>query len=79
MRIQSSRIPISRRSFGRIALMSLALGMGGASLSVQAQPDSEAAWPQRAITLVLGYPPGGINDVIARKLAAELQVELKVP
>lgn len=79
MRIQSGRIPISRRHWGQMALVSLAMGMLGASPGVLAQPEGEAPWPHKAITLVLGYPPGGINDVIARKLAAELQADLKVP
>ncbi len=79
MRIQTGRVPISRRRLRQMALVSVAMALGGTSLGVQAQPESEAAWPHKAITLVLGYPPGGINDVIARKLAAELQGELKVP
>lgn len=79
MRIRSGRIPISRRRWGQMALVSLAMGIWGASPGVLAQTESEAPWPNKAITLVLGYPPGGINDVIARKLAAELQMELKVP
>ena len=32
-----------------------------------------------ALTMVLGYPPGGTIDVIARKLSSELSTVLRVP
>ncbi len=46
-----------------------------------AQADQSAAgnYPDKAISLILGYPAGGINDVIARRLALDLAEELKVP
>lgn len=37
------------------------------------------AYPERPITLVLGYPAGGINDVIARRLAVDMSEDLGVP
>ena len=77
MRIHADSTFLQRRGLGKMALASFAMGMLGTSPGVQAQ--GEAIWPDRAITLVLGYPPGGINDVIARKLAAEMQADLKVP
>ena len=78
MLFESGRISIQRRRMGQVALAALIVGASGVSLNVQAQSSKDANWPDKAITLVLGYPPGGINDVIARKLAAELQTELKV-
>jgi len=36
----------------------------------------EAAWPARAITIVVPFPPGGSNDLLARPLAQRLQVAL---
>lgn len=36
----------------------------------------EAAWPQRPITIVVPFPPGGSNDLLARPLAQRLQVAL---
>lgn len=66
-----------RRRVSQWALVAIAAGIGGASFAAYAQPD--AKWPDKPITLVLGYPAGGINDVIARRLGVELQNELKVP
>lgn len=70
-----------RRRWVQAAMSTLAIGALGLPHSASAQsPDgAAAAWPERAITLVLGYPPGGINDVIARKLAVELSAVLGVP
>ena len=36
-----------------------------------------AQWPDRPITIIVGYAPGGANDVIARFLAEKLQPVLK--
>jgi tripartite-type tricarboxylate transporter receptor subunit TctC len=43
------------------------------SLSVQ------AAWPERGITLVVGWPQGMATDLIARQLAMRMEIELKQP
>ncbi|MCB4321525.1 tripartite tricarboxylate transporter substrate binding protein [Alcaligenes sp. 13f] len=65
----------NRRQLLHAFLAAITLGALGNPISVSAGPTVD--WPSRPITLVLGYPPGGINDVIARKLAQELQTELK--
>ncbi len=46
----------------------VALGLGAAALppSLRAQP----AWPTGPVTFVVGYAPGGSNDINARELAA---------
>lgn len=36
-------------------------------------------WPQKPVTIIVGYAPGGANDVIARFLAEKLQPVLKQP
>jgi len=40
-----------------------------------AQP-SKADWPNRAVTLVIPFPPGGPTDLIARVLAKQLTAQL---
>jgi tripartite-type tricarboxylate transporter receptor subunit TctC len=40
---------------------------------------SSADWPRRPIQIMIGFPPGGTNDLAARALAPSLQVALGVP
>lgn len=40
---------------------------------------SHAHWPTREIALIVPYPPGGINDQIARIIQPELESVFKVP
>lgn len=47
-----------------------------ACTSVLAQPDS---YPNKPITLVVAYPPGGSTDLTGRTLGAELSKKLGVP
>ena len=32
----------------------------------------QAAYPERTVTAVVGYPPGGVNDILARLIADPL-------
>jgi tripartite-type tricarboxylate transporter receptor subunit TctC len=53
----------------------LALGVLGACAGAAlAQPD---AYPSRPITIVVGYPPGGSTDLVARVVAEEMAKVLK--
>jgi len=54
-----------RRALGGAALLPLVALAGRA----RAQP----AWPERTVTLVVPFAPGGSNDVSARLLAPRLQ------
>jgi tripartite-type tricarboxylate transporter receptor subunit TctC len=55
------------------ALLPLVAAVSAATLIVSA---SAQTYPQRAITLVVPFAPGGLSDVPARILAAELQPRL---
>lgn len=50
--------------------------LGGLLLSVSAI--SNAAWPERPISLVVPFPPGGATDIIGRVIAKELTEKLGV-
>ena len=54
----------------------LLLGMGWCAAVAQAQ---DADYPRRPVTLVVGFSPGGISDVLARALAAKLSTQLGQP
>jgi tripartite-type tricarboxylate transporter receptor subunit TctC len=59
------KLLIARRALMAMALCTIA----GASI---AQP----AWPVKPVKLVVGFPPGGTTDVLARMLAARLSDKL---
>jgi tripartite-type tricarboxylate transporter receptor subunit TctC len=56
------------------SLMALSLAVGSCVTVAHAQQ-----YPSRAITLVVGYPAGGLSDLPARAMAPELQARLGVP
>lgn len=55
-----------------------ALVAGAAALGIGAQAHAQD-FPSRAINLVVGFPPGGSNDIVARILAPRLGELLGVP
>ena len=60
----------TRRVFGAAALLALA-----AFGAVQAQ----SSYPDKPITLIVPFPPGGVADTVARPVAESLSRELKQP
>lgn len=40
---------------------------------------AHAAYPDKPVTIVVGFPPGGASDVITRLVANQMQVALKQP
>ena len=67
---------ISRSPSRRLLVACAAALMAGASLPAASQP---AAWPSKAIRLVVGFAPGGGTDVMARALAQALTESLGQP
>lgn len=64
------RLPISRRGALQIALAV------GSSLLIAPSAFSETDWPTRPVTIVVGYPPGGQTDFVARSLTPGMQKAL---
>ncbi|AEG92638.1 Bug family tripartite tricarboxylate transporter substrate binding protein [Ramlibacter tataouinensis] len=59
-----------------------ALGLGLGSLAAAVLPlaaRAQGAWPERAVRIVVPYPAGGVNDVVARMLAEHLRPLLGQP
>jgi tripartite-type tricarboxylate transporter receptor subunit TctC len=66
----------SRRTLlSRLTLTLACLGLGAAALSARAQ----AAYPNKAVRLVVPYTAGGITDVLARALAERMRSNLGQP
>ncbi|WP_225782827.1 tripartite tricarboxylate transporter substrate binding protein [Xenophilus sp. Marseille-Q4582] len=59
----------------RLLLHAGAAGLALAAAGAAARP----AWPARPVTLVVGFPAGGITDVMARLVSKGLADELKQP
>ena len=55
----------------RMALVSLTLAVH--ALSSPAYAEDVQSWPNRPIKLVVPFPPGGINDTVARPVADKLK------
>src|SRR5258708_12257760 len=54
--------------------------IGTAATTLAAGPASaQEAYPSRAITIINAFPPGGLNDIVTRPLAAALEPILKQP
>ncbi|MCO6417444.1 tripartite tricarboxylate transporter substrate binding protein [Siccirubricoccus sp. KC 17139] len=57
--------------------------LGAAALAALAQPglaqNEAAAWPNRPVRLIVGYPAGGSTDICARILAEDFRTRLPQP
>ncbi|WP_179283387.1 tripartite tricarboxylate transporter substrate binding protein [Bordetella genomosp. 9] len=65
------RLPLQGFSF-KAALVGCSLLAASAAVTAQAQSSAADKYPDHPIKLVVGYAPGGGNDVAARLLAKEL-------
>jgi tripartite-type tricarboxylate transporter receptor subunit TctC len=54
--------------------------IGSAATALAAAPAfAQETYPSRAITIINAFPPGGVNDIVTRPLAATLEPILKQP
>lgn len=60
--------------FGRRALLGCAAALPVAAIGTAR---AQAAYPERAITMIVAYPPGGGTDIAARTLAQFMERELR--
>lgn len=64
----------------KTSLIKLAAVVAGAALIASAATAQTAsAYPTKPITIVIGFPPGGISDVLARALGQRLSVQMGQP
>lgn len=54
-------------------------GLAGAALCAAPWQASGAAYPTRPVSLVVGFPPGGSNDIVARLIAPGVGAALNQP
>jgi tripartite-type tricarboxylate transporter receptor subunit TctC len=55
------------------------LGALAVALTTLVPSLARADWPERAITMIVPFPPGGVADTVARPVADALQRELRQP
>ena len=75
----ASRLPAAARRLGRFAV-SVAAGLAIAAGAVLAGAPAHAQdYPQRPVTIVVPYGPGGLSDAMGRLAASRLQAALGQP
>ncbi|WP_416761698.1 tripartite tricarboxylate transporter substrate binding protein [Roseateles sp. So40a] len=73
--VKRSRVRLMAVAAAAMTVGATALTMAGAA---QAATAADAAnWPAQPVKLIVPFAPGGTSDVLAREIAARLQVSLK--
>ncbi len=62
-------------SFARRAVLAPLVGVALSALGVSAQ--AQDAYPDKPVKIVVGFAPGGTNDIVARTIASKLQERFK--
>jgi len=68
-----------RRSMQSIFDICLAAAIGFAALALPGPAQAQVDYPNKPITLMVGYPPGGLSDLTARAIAGAAEKVLKQP
>ena len=53
--------------------------LGAALLTVASGALAQGGWPDKPITMIVPFPPGGVADTVARPVAEAMSRELKQP
>lgn len=53
--------------------------LGAALITAAASALAQGSWPEKPITMIVPFPPGGVADTVARPVAEALSRELKQP
>lgn len=67
---------ITRRKFGQATLATLSVGATGLLASA---PARASGFPEREITMVVNFGPGGVTDLMSRALARGMEAKLGKP
>lgn len=68
---------LHRIAFVRRVVPAIVMAIGAVALTATAS--AQGAWPNKPIRMLVGYPPGGSIDLIARIVASELVTALGQP
>src|SRR5690606_18513780 len=61
----------------RATLRAIGAALATATLAFAAPFAAAQDYPDKAVTIIVGFAPGGTNDILARLIAVKLQERLK--